>query len=161
MTVSLLTAAPDHQPWLMMQLQPYLSELSRFTDIRQDAEGNYLYPYLEHYWREPDRHPFVILHGDEPAGFVLVRQDLDPVDANPLMEIAELYILPDYRKDSVARNAIRALVACFPGSWRASVLEKNAIAYAFWTNVISGIDPDYRVTVPSPRNHLYIFSFRA
>jgi predicted acetyltransferase len=162
MTVRLVPASSDHQCWIRAELQSYLAELSRFASIEKNAEGQYDYPYLDHYWREPDRHPFVIHLDNEAVGFLLVREDLDPTDGRSLTEIAELYILPAFRQRSVASSAIKEVVSYFPGKWRAAVLPNNDVAYAFWRQLISALDPEFTVAVPaSSKNQPFVFSFSA
>ena len=95
MTVEVALASSDHQPWIRAKIQPYLAELSKFVSIEKNFEGQYDYPYLDHYWREPDRHPFIIYLNNEAVGFLLVREDMDPTDGTSLTEISELYILPE------------------------------------------------------------------
>ena len=100
MTVKLAPASSDRRCWIRAELQSYLAELSQFASIEKNAEGQYDYPYLDYYWREPDRHPFIIYLDNEAVGFLLVREDLDPTDGTCLTEIAELYILPAFRQRS-------------------------------------------------------------
>ena len=162
MTVRLVPAAADHQRWIRDDLQSYLAELSEFGPIGKNPEGTYDYPYLDHYWREPDRHPFVIHLDNAPVGFLLVREDMNPADGSSIMEIAELYILPAFRQHSVATSAITEVVSYFPGNWRAAVLPKNHVAYSFWQQLISALDPAFTVTAPaSSRNPPFVFTFRA
>jgi predicted acetyltransferase len=57
--------------------QPYLDELSSFPDEEidyKDEKGVYHYPYMDDYWRENARHPYLLLSDNETAGFALVRQ---------------------------------------------------------------------------------------
>ncbi len=131
MTVKLAPASSDHRCWVTAELQSYLAELSQFASIEKNAEGQYNYPYLDFYWRAPDRHPFIIYLNNEAAGFLLVREDLDPADGTSLTEIAELYILPAFRQRSVASSAIKEVLGYFPGNWRAAVLPNNACCVLF------------------------------
>lgn len=162
MTVTVVPAAADRLSWMRTELQSYLAELSRFASIEKNADGQYDYPYLEQYWREPDRHPFVIHLDNEAVGFLLVREDLDPADGTSLMEIAELYILPAFRQRSIASTAVKEVLGYFPGNWRAAVLPNNEIAYSFWKELVSVLDPEFTETVPaSSLNQQFVFSFSA
>lgn len=162
MTVRLVPASLEHRPWIRAELQSYLEELSRFAVIEKNAEGQYDYPYLDHYWREPDRHPFVIYQNNKAAGFLLVREDLDPTNGKSLMEIAELYVLPAFRQLSIASSAVRQVLECFPGNWRAAVLIDNDVAYAFWRQLISNVDPQFSLVTPEPwKDEQFVFTFSA
>ena len=41
-------------------LQEYLQEMSEYTAVPSDEDG-FVYPFLDFYWREPDRHPFLVV----------------------------------------------------------------------------------------------------
>ena len=162
MTVKLAPASSDQRCWIRSELQSYLAELSQFASIEKNAEGQYDYPYLDFYWRERDRHPFIIYLDNDAVGFLLVREDLDPADGTSLTEIAELYIQPAFRQRSVASSAIKEVLGYFPGNWRAAVLPTNDVAYAFWRRLISALDPGFKEVLPaSPYNQQIIFSFSA
>ena len=162
MTVKLTQASTDRQCWIKAELQSYLAELSQFVSIEKNTEGQYAYPYLDYYWREPDRHPFIICLDDEAAGFLLVREDMDPADGTSLTEITELYILPAFRQRSVASTAIKEVLGYFPGNWRAAVLRTNDVAYSFWRQLISVLDPEFTVAFnESPNSQQIVFSFSA
>jgi predicted acetyltransferase len=162
MKAEVALASSNHQPWIKAKIQSYLAELSKFVSIEKNFEGQYDYPYLDHYWREPDRHPFIIYLNNEAAGFLLVREDLDPADGTSITEIAELYILPAFRERSVASSAIKEVFGYFPGNWRAAVLPNNDVACSFWRQLISALDPEFTVALPaSPNNQQIVFSFSA
>ena len=162
MTVKLAPASSDHRCWITAELQSYLAELSQFASIEKNAEGQYNYPYLDFYWREPDRHPFIIYLNNEAAGFLLVREDLDPADGTSITEIAELYILPAFRERSVASSAIKKALGFFPGNWRAAVLPNNEVGRSFWKQLISVLDPNFTVAPAAlPKNQQVVFSFTA
>jgi predicted acetyltransferase len=162
MKVEVVLASSHHQPWVRANLQSYLAELSKFVFIKKNFEGQYDYPYLDHYWREPDRHPFIIYLDSDAVGFLLVREDLDPTDGTSLTEISELYILPAFRQRSVATSAIKKIVSHFPGNWRAAVLPNNELGCSFWKQLIAVLDPNFKVTPPAfPNNQQVVFSFTA
>jgi predicted acetyltransferase len=160
MNVKVVLASSDHQSWIRAKIQYYLDELSKFVSIDKNFEGKYDYPYLNHYWREPDRHPFIIYLNNEAVGFLLVREDQDPTDGTSITEISELYILPEFRQRSVASNAIKKVLTYFPGNWRAAVLPNNEIGCSFWRQLISALDPKFKMEPPAfPKNQRIVFSF--
>ena len=60
-------------------LQLYLHDFSEHAAIGSpygdvDEAGCFAYPYLDLYWSEPGRLPFLIRTGGHIAGFVLVNQ---------------------------------------------------------------------------------------
>ena len=110
-------------------LQLYIYDFSMFTDEDVDEHGLFGYRFLDHYWTDPDRHPFLIRHNDLIAGFAFVR-------SGPPFDMAEFFVLRKYRRQSVGLHAARALFAMFPGEWQVRQLEANAAAIAFWRAAI-------------------------
>ena len=53
-------------------LELYQYDLSAVENRDVDANGLYGYEYLDHYWTEPRRHPFLVRVDCQIAGFVLV-----------------------------------------------------------------------------------------
>lgn len=105
-------------------------EFSRyFDDAELDAHGRYGYPYLDHYWTEPDRHPFLIMAGEHISGFTLVRSG-DP------HSIAEFLVLPKYRRTGIGTAAAHEIFGMFPGRWDVHQIPGNDAATAFWRKAI-------------------------
>jgi predicted acetyltransferase len=139
----LQSATEADRPLIRAMVQEYLAELSQFDDIKTDDSG-YVYPYFDFYWHQPDRHPYLIVDSSEVAGFLLARADQDPENGSPLMEIAELYILPPFRQRGLASDAVLGVWQQFPGTWRVGVLPGNRLALDFWLALISATDPSFR-----------------
>ncbi len=118
-------------------LQEYLAEFATFEHIEQHDDGSYVYPYFDHYWEDPNRYPFLFRQGDAPAGFALLRFDIDPATGRESMEMAEFYIRPDFRRSGAGRAAATQLWELFPGRWIVRVLKSNKNAYPFWKTVIA------------------------
>lgn len=104
-------------------------ELSRFDGADLDRTGEYGYPYLDAYWIEPERHPFVIEVDGRIAGLVLVR-------TGPPRSIAELLVLPRFRRGGVGTVAAREAFSPFAGDWEVHELAGNDDAVAFWRRAI-------------------------
>jgi len=110
----------------------YAYEFSEFTAWDVDEHGSFGYRYLDHYWTEPDRHPFLFRVDGRIAGFALVRSGR-PHD------MAEFFVLRKYRGRTVGIQAARSLFAMFPGDWQTRQLAANVPAIAFW-----------RIAIPVP-----------
>src|SRR5437763_8118440 len=63
------------------------------------------YPYLDAYWIEPERLPFLIAATDGIAGFCLIRV----LDGG--WQIAEFSVLPERRRGGLGRDAVEELAA--------------------------------------------------
>ncbi len=118
-------------------LQLYLHDFSSFSSVEIDAQGKFSYPYLNHYWQEPDRYPFFILVEDKVAGFVLVRDEVDPGNGDRCHDVSEFFVLRQYRRDGIGSRAAIILWEMFPGSWQVRVMKTNVAAYHFWQKLIN------------------------
>lgn len=121
-TVALRAVPPTDKLVIRKMLSTYLAEL----------EVSQTYPYFELYWSESGRHPLLISTNDQIAGFALVR----PQTAAAGRELAEFYVLPEYRRRGIGQTAFRQLMAAFPGQWQVRVSGRNATAQQFWQAVV-------------------------
>ena len=137
MTLSVRTAKRSEAELLDTLLQDYLEEFSAFETIDRTEDGRFHYPYLKHYWEDPDRYPFLFRSGDEMAGIALLRFEPDPVNGRGVMDLAEFYVVPPLRRKGLATSAATQLWDLFPGYWQVRVLKSNKNAYPFWRKVIT------------------------
>jgi predicted acetyltransferase len=94
-----------------------------------DEHGVFGYQYLDHYWTEPDRHPFFIRADGYLAGFALVR-------AGSPHDMAEFFVMRKYRRGGIGISAARMVFERFPGEWQVRQLAANAGGTAFWRTAI-------------------------
>lgn len=111
----------------LLEFQSY--EHSRFDNADLDCHGRFEYRYLDHYWAEPGRHPYLIIADGAIAGMALVRE------GSP-HSMAEFLVMPRYRRSGVGASAARLLFSLFPGRWQVREVAGNAAAAAFWRAVI-------------------------
>lgn len=121
------------------QMPAYLAELTRFDPEEAKSGPPVVYPYLEHYWREPDRSAFVISFQGEDCGFVLVRRIRSGTEAPDYHSIAEFYVQPDRRRTGLGQLSVKETIKLFSGQWLIQVLENNTPALAFWQEVLNEI----------------------
>jgi predicted acetyltransferase len=139
MSIQVLAAEPPSKSIIANLLELYLHDFSEFeaTDIGED--GRFGYPYLDAYWQENTRYPYLIRANTKLAGFALVRQGTrngdDPDDPDS-MSLAEFFVLRRWRRCGVGQVAAHLLFQRFPGSWMIRVLKTNGGALAFWEKVI-------------------------
>lgn len=119
----------------------YLVAMAQYTDVPKDNTGQFRYPYLDHYWREPDRFPFILQSGEVDCGFALVRSILDPENGNCYYSMAEFFIAPEFRRHGLGKTAARNVMILHPGTWEVSVLKRNLPARAFWQALLTGLCP--------------------
>ena len=116
-------------------------DYSEFDDAEVDEHGLFGYKYLDNYWTEPGRYPFLVRMSGKLAGFVLVRL-LDSTDDQPTYSIAEFFILRKYRRCGVGREAAHRIFDMFRGRWSVAQEEGNRQAQTFWRRVIAEYTSD-------------------
>lgn len=118
----------------LMQLYTY--ELSFYEDetTKFNLLENGLYEmneYLELYWKEDERHPYILKCNGKLAGFVLYR-----CTENGLNEISEFFVLNKYRKINAGTYMAGEIFKLYKGKWEIRTLLKNKRAQSFWRKVI-------------------------
>jgi len=128
-------------------------EFSRLDGADLDGRGRFGYAYLDLYWTEPDRHPYLILVGASIAGMALVR-------AGPPHSVAEFLIMPKYRRARIGTAGARDLLSRHPGHLEVRQNQGNESAVAFWRHAIPcefterqdehGITQTFTIGIPHP-----------
>lgn len=118
----------------LMQLYTY--ELSFFEDetatfTMLDSGLYVMNKYVERYWQEENRHPYILKCNNELAGFVLQRFNEESMN-----EIAELFVLNKYRKIGAGTFMANKMFELYRGKWEVRTLIKNERAQKFWRNII-------------------------
>src|SRR5690348_9288657 len=93
----LISAEPALRTVLSDLLHLYACEFSEFHRVQFGSDGRFIYPDLPKYWLEPSKHPFLIEIDRETAGFVLVQQTRAVSGDDVVWEIAEFFVLKEYR----------------------------------------------------------------
>lgn len=100
-----------------------------FDDAELNEQGRFGYAWLDNYWTEPERHPFLIRVDERIGGLVLVR-GTDPY------AVAEFLVMPQYRRRGVGTVAARRTFELFGGEWSVHEVPGNTGAVAFWRRAI-------------------------
>jgi len=121
----------------LMQLYTY--ELSFFEDETTNFQllENGLFKlskYIDLYWKEKERNPFILKCNGELAGFVLQRYN--EMEMN---EIAEFFVLNKYRKLGAGTFMANEIFNKYKGKWEVRTLLKNKRAQDFWRKIIKNI----------------------
>jgi predicted acetyltransferase len=110
-------------------LEFYRYDFSVLDGRDVDEHGIYGYRYLDHYWTDERRHPFLFRVDGSWAGFALVHE-------GPPHEIREFFVLRKYRRSGIGSRAARELFSLFPGEWSIHELHGNEEAMRFWRAAI-------------------------
>jgi predicted acetyltransferase len=132
--VELAQAGFADKPVIRTMLQLYLHDFSEFQGWDLNEHGLFYYPYLDQYWVEEGRHPFIIRVNGKLAGFVLVNRHTCTQGAEH--SIAEFFVLRKYRRRGVGRMAAHLVFDAFPGGWEVGQTRENVAAQSFWRAVI-------------------------
>jgi len=127
--VEILEASLDDKSVVGRLLELYQYDFSEFVDGDLDAHGTYGYRFLDNYWTEPARHPYLFRVAGRWAGCALVR-------AGSPHDMAEFFVMRKYRRHGVGIRAARDLFARFPGDWQVRQVATNTPATTFWRRAI-------------------------
>lgn len=141
-TLEVAPAEREDKPLLrnLMELCQY--DYSEFNRGDVDRHGLFGYPYLDHYWTEEGRYPFLFRVDGHAAGFALVRR-LGEDGGVATHSMAEFFILRAYRRRGLGQPAAIRLFERFPGVWRVGQEPENLPAQRFWRGVIGRYAGDF------------------
>lgn len=129
MEFNLVAATEDDKPVLRRLIELYRYDFSEFDQADVDPHGEYGYRYLDNYWTEASRAPFLFRVNGCWAGFALVRAE-SPFD------MSEFFVMRKYRRQGVGRVAAAELFRHFAGPWRVRQQKTNPTATEFWRTAI-------------------------
>jgi predicted acetyltransferase len=127
--VTLDPAEYSEKPILRNLLELYLYDFTEFTGDDIGADAHFGYRYLDHYWTDPDRYPFLIRASGALAGFALVR-------GSAPRDMSEFFVMRKFRRQGVGATAAKLVFQRFPGPWQVRELAANLPAQAFWRRTI-------------------------
>jgi predicted acetyltransferase len=130
------TVTLDQKSVLKNLLELYAYDFTEFVLDDVDFHGLYGYKYLDHYWTEEGRYPFMIYSDGNIAGFVLIRRYFDNDLSDNIYSMAEFFIMKKYRKQGIGKSIAFEVFNMFPGLWEVAVLEENKPAQIFWERVL-------------------------
>jgi predicted acetyltransferase len=136
MAVRVQRAALREKLVLRHLLELYQYDLSDAGDADVDASGHYGYPYLDIYWTDAMRHPFLVWVNGKLAGFVLVSGHTCLAGDANAKAISEFFVMRKYRGRGVGEQAAKCVFDLFPGTWEVRELAENPGAREFWRKVI-------------------------
>lgn len=137
-------------------MQLYLHDMSEFTNDIPDENGLYISKYLDLYWTDSDRFPYIFLENQKPIGFALVRE----LNQNSF-SIAEFFIIRQARSKGYGLTAAKEIFDKHRGIWSVAQVETNIPAQKFWRKVISsytGDDYEEKWSESAPKGPLQTFN---
>jgi predicted acetyltransferase len=134
--VELIPATEEQEPILANLLELYIHDFSEFLDMELGADGRFGYRDLGVYWREPDRHPFLVKVDGKLAGLVLVKRGSLISGEERVWDMAEFFVVRGYRRRGTGTEMAHAVWRRFPGRWEVRVMESNETGRRFWERAI-------------------------
>ncbi len=134
--IQVTKANSDEKPILRQLLELYEYDFSEFEGTDVGPHGFYGYRYLDHYWTEMGRHPYLIRVDNNLAGFVLVNRHT--VSGEDRWSLAELFVMRKYRGRGVGIFAATSVFDLHPGAWEVKQLASHPGSTSFWRKVIGG-----------------------
>ena len=158
----IIEAKESQREILQQLLELYQYDLSIVTDDDVDPFGLYGYSYLDCYWMEEKRYPYLFLFRESLAGFALVNKVNWLPENDGAHSIAEFFVLKKYRRRGIGTVAAQYVIDHFPGKWEIRILRENQSAIQFWRLVINNLTSGQFVErIPDP--HVWrgpVFSFK-
>ncbi len=117
----------------------YVHDLSAlFAQVKLGEDGRFGYPALPSYLSgENGRSAFVLRHEGCVAGFVLVRRGSPASDDPSVLDVAEFFVLRQFRARGIGRAAATLLWTHLPGKWTIRASARNPDAIRFWRGVVT------------------------
>lgn len=141
MDLEISRAAFAEKSILRNLMQLYLYEFSQFDGADVDDFGLFGFRYLDQYWVDQDRYPYLIRVGGQLAGFALLRQGTyfegQDVPQELGMTVAEFFVLLKYRRRGAGKQAAFQLFDRHPGRWEVAQIPENHPATEFWRKVVT------------------------
>lgn len=159
MKPKLYEASLEEKSIILNLMQLYTYELSFYEDETTNFTlldtGLYaLSKYIELYWEEENRYPYILKCDDNLAGFILVRFNEDG-----MYEISEFFVLNKYRKTGIGTFMANEIFKKYKGKWEVRTLLKNKRAQEFWRKVINNISEGNFKEMLIRNNTRYAFYF--
>ena len=136
MDIELCEAKLSDKAILQNMLELYQHDASEYDGKDLDEHGRYGYRYLDYYWVEANRVPFLVRVDGKLAGFALVNEHLIKTGEAGL-SVAEIFIVRKYRRCGVGTTVARQLFDRFAATWEVRQEAGNIVAQAFWRKVIN------------------------
>lgn len=125
---------------LYQLLQKHLYEMSAYYGDDFDNEGKYPYRYFDAYFTDSTRQAFFLIINEQIVGFALLNQ-YSELGETIDYAIAEFSILPKYRKQHIAKQAVKQLFQEYPGCWEIKYHKDNVPAAKLWMQAVQEFHP--------------------
>jgi predicted acetyltransferase len=134
MTLEIFVASEQDKPIVRRMLELYQYDLSPFANADLNEHGEFGYAYLDHYWTENGRYPFLAKLAGKFVGFALVNTHHYLPESEYSM--AEFFVLQRYRRQGLGQKFAVHVFEQHCGTWEVRQLPGNVRATSFWKRII-------------------------
>ena len=135
MNIEISLAILDDKALIQRLMELYQYDFSETEGNDLDKHGCFGYPYLDYYWVENGRYPFLVYVNGKVAGFVLVNHHTY-LPGNDV-SIAEFFVMRKYRKQGIGKTVAFQIFDKFSEKWEIQETETNVGAQHFWRKVVA------------------------
>lgn len=135
--VELCPAQLSDRETLRNLLEKYQYEFSQWDMETVHEDGLFHYPYLDCYFEEENRFPYLIRVDGKLAGFVLVNDYPEVPGRRTDWCLSEFFVMHPYRRLGVGRAAAMAAFDAHRGTWQLKRHPKNLASVCFWDSVVA------------------------
>lgn len=137
--VTLHPLGPADAELLTNLMELYIHDLSAFfPNVALGPDGRFGYPGLASYLAgSPASSAFLLRAGERTAGFALVKRGSPASDDPAVRDVAEFFVLRQFRAQGVGRAAAALLWDRIPGTWTVRAAVRNADAVSFWRRAVT------------------------
>jgi len=139
MIIDILLAPFEKKHVIRHLLELYDHDMSEWEQTDVNEEGLFGYEYLDNYWTEEGRYPYLMTADGYYCGFALVRTAPEQGEYN---SIAEFFIMRKYRNNGLARRLLEFVHECHPWIWRQSTHINNLVSQAMCRKVFNTLAVD-------------------
>lgn len=137
MEIEIVRAGSGQESVVGNLLQLYAYDFSEFYRLELGADGRFVYKDLPLYFRESNRHAFLVRKDGTLAGLILVQRGSQISDAEDVWDMTEFFVVRGCRRHGVGTEMAHRVWRQFPGKWEVRVMEANRLARHFWERAIA------------------------
>lgn len=136
MEIEIIPVTREHETTFRNLYQFYLYDFSEMIGFPVNPDGLYPDEDSDTLW-DPGVNGFLLRIEGELAGLAMVDDwRKNPNASEPIIYLAEFFVLRKFRKRGVGEAFATALFDRFRGRWRVSQVLENSYAHRFWRRVI-------------------------
>lgn len=151
----IIEAKREDRDTLMNLLEKYLYEFSQWDLNEVDENGLYGYEYLDCYFEEERRYPYLLMVDDKIAGLILVSDHPEVPEEDTDFCISEFFIMHKYRRKGYGKEAVFKVFDMHRGKWQLKRHPHNLGSVTFWNNVVDEyMGGNYRLVESYPNKEV-------